>query len=359
MGQGGAATSGLAEPVLGGLDALRRELWRLGARTSLGRRCLHDRAVRLQVLGLGHLAASLALTLLAPVWLLLLGPLLLGVPHVAADVRFLVVQAPLPRAVRLAFMVPLVGMVLHRVVNFAGGPFSAVLEIGLGLGAAVLLLLLSPLSWPRRLTGAGLALGLLLWLSPQAGTALIVFAHLHNAIAATAWFVLAARSGGGLWRVSSVALVWVAVAAAFLGGAFDGALMAGHADVGGLSLGRLAGVMAPGLDGALAMRLVGLFAFAQSFHYVVWLRLVPQALDPRPNPPTFARTAARLRDDLGRAGLVALVALSVGLPLLAVLWNPEQARHLYLLGAVFHGWLELGVFLAMACGLRGFAAGAR
>jgi hypothetical protein len=349
---------GLAEGLLGGLDAARRAMWRLGVRTSLGRRCLQDRAVRLQVLGLGHVAASLALTLVAPVWLLLLGPLLLGVPHVAADVRFLVLQAPLSRATRLAFMAPLAGMVLHRFVNFAGGPFSAALELGLGLGAAALLLLLAPLPWPRRVAGAGLALGVLALLSAEAGLALLAFAHLHNAVAAAAWFVLSARSGGGRWRVGSVALAWLGAAALFLGGVFDGALAAGHADVGGLSLGGLAAAMAPGVDGPLALRLVGLFAFAQSFHYAVWLRLVPQALDPRPNPPTFARTAARLRADLGRAGVLALVGLSLGLPLLAALWQPEQARHVYLLGAVFHGWLELGVFLAMACGLRGFGPGA-
>jgi hypothetical protein len=49
-----------------------------------------------------------------------------------------------------------------------------------------------------------------------------------------------------------------------------------------------------------------------------------------------------------------VVAATLALPLAALLWDAGEARHVYLLAAVFHGWLELGVFLAMGLGLRGF-----
>jgi hypothetical protein len=98
----------------------------------------------------------------------------------------------------------------------------------------------------------------------------------------------------------------------------------------------------------MAMRVVALFAFAQSFHYAVWVRLVPQQMDPRPAPPTFMRTVGRLRQDLGALGFWLVVVSAIGLPLAALLTNAQDVRYLYLVAVVFHGWLELAVFGALA-----------
>lgn len=41
-----------------------------------------------------HLAVALLLTGVAPLWLLLVGPLILGVPHIVADIRYLLLRDP-------------------------------------------------------------------------------------------------------------------------------------------------------------------------------------------------------------------------------------------------------------------------
>ena len=67
------------------------------------------------------LVASLAATVIAPLWLLLLAPIVLGVPHVVADLRWLVLRPGVERRVLLAIAGPLAAMTALRVVNLVDG----------------------------------------------------------------------------------------------------------------------------------------------------------------------------------------------------------------------------------------------
>ena len=82
------------ELVLRAADAVRQQAWRLATRTAFGRRCARERQTRLAMLAIVHLSAALLLTGIAPLWLLLVGPLILGVPHIVADIRYLLLRAP-------------------------------------------------------------------------------------------------------------------------------------------------------------------------------------------------------------------------------------------------------------------------
>lgn len=336
------------------LDVMRRELWRLGARTALGRACLRDRSLRLEVLFHAHVVVSLFLTAVAPMWLLLLGPLLLGVPHVASDLRYLVVRPPIRIRWRLLLLTPLAAMVVLRAGAWLGWPWSATVELGLGLGTAALLLCLTPLSAPRRALGLAVLAAIFIGLAPEAHLSLLAFAHLHNAVAVVLWLWLFAKDAS-VRQVLTAALSFGVAAALILSGALD-PLWQAVPSLGGLTLEGMEAVMAPGLDAPVATRLVMLFAFAQSLHYAIWIRLVPQSLDPRPVPATFARSLARLGRDFGRGGLAVLAALAVGLPLLAVLWDADGARIAYLVAVVFHGWLEIALIAALAVGAAGSLA---
>jgi hypothetical protein len=342
--------SAIARP----LDAVRRELWRLGARTALGRACLRDRGLRLEVLFHAHVATSLVLTLVAPMWLLILGPLLLGVPHVASDLRYLLIRPPVRIRWRGLIAIPLVVMVALRAGAWAGLPWSPDVELGLGLGTAALVLCLTPLSAPHRAAGLASLVVVFLALVPDAHLTLLVFAHLHNGIAVALWLWLFAKDAA--WpRVAAAASSFALAAALILTGAFD-ALWGAVPPIGGLSLEGMEAVMAPGVDGPLATRLVMLFAFAQSLHYAIWIRLVPQSLDARPVPPTFARSFTRLGRDFGRGGLAILATLAVGLPVLALVWDADGARIAYLVAVVFHGWLEIALLAALFTGGAGSLA---
>src|SRR6185295_14439478 len=111
------------------------------------------------------------------------------------------------------------------------------------------------------------------WAGPIADVA---FAHLHNLVAVGLWWA---------WRKRKGRLHYLPLALTFLGGF---ALCAGFAEpilqkVGGLSapwtgisIAQVAYTLSPTPVGAIATRLVLLYAFWQSVHYIVWLRLIPE-----------------------------------------------------------------------------------
>ena len=340
--------------ALGPLDAVRRALWRLGCRLRLGRDAVTDRSLRLSLVAGGHILVAFALTAVAPLWLLLLGPIVLGVPHVASDLRYLVIRPPLPlgRAPIVAILVGLGAMTALRVGAALGGPLLLGPEVALGGGAILGAIALTPGRARWRPAALVAVAGLTVYgvLHP-ADTALWV-GHLHNLVAFVWWLSLA-RDGGPWRRVAWVAALYVAAVVAILAGALDGLFaLAWSGDAAGLEVDGLAATLAPGAEPVMAVRLVTLFAFAQSIHYAVWLRLVPQRLAPRKAPPSLARSVRDLRADLGVWGLRAVVAMSVLVPLFALV-DAYETRSLYLLLVLFHGWLELAVLGALVVARAG------
>lgn len=342
--------------ALDAVDRVRAGLWRFGCRFELGRRAVRDRSLRLALLASAHILVAFALTGVAPLWLLLLGPLLLGVPHVVNDVRFLVIRRPrglTPAAVK-GILTALALMTGARLVAVAGGPLLLDWEIALGGAAVTCGVALSDGPPLRRALIAAAAGALTVWAVGRPFDAALAVGHAHNLVAFGLWLAVA-REGGPLRRVLAVAALYLACAVAILAGAFDGLFVtAWGGDAAGLDLDSLAASLAPGLEPTLAVRLVALFAFAQAVHYVVWLRLVPQRLVPRAAPPTVRRSLAGARADLGRAGLAVAVALTLLVPLLALADAPET-RRIYLTLALFHGWLELAVIGAVLSARRGRA----
>src|SRR5262245_32161342 len=87
------------ETALAPADALRRAaLRRLGPRL---RPLIADRERRVAVTAVVAILVALLGASLFPLWLLALGPVILGVPHLVADARYLVMRPGLHR--RLAF----------------------------------------------------------------------------------------------------------------------------------------------------------------------------------------------------------------------------------------------------------------
>jgi hypothetical protein len=162
-----------------------------------------------------------------------------------------------------------------------------------------------------------------------------VFAHLHNVIAVALWW---------MWRPRGARLHWVPLV---LFAAFSALLLAGAAQpllgLRGPGLAHHLRTLAPGAGTDLGVRLVLSFAFAQSVHYGVWLRLVPEEDRGRPTPRTFAASFRALQADLGTRTLVIFGAAALGLAIWAA-FDLIAARAGYLRFAAFHGQLELAAF---------------
>ncbi len=110
--------------------------------------------------------------------------------------------------------------------------------------------------------------------------------------------------------------------------------------------------LSPVADPTLGVRFVLAFAFAQSVHYAVWLRVLPEDDRPRPGMRSFASSWKALTADMGLAPLA--IAGAVIMALLAwALRDPAAARDGYLRLAISHGHLELAVIaLLLVEGVR-------
>lgn len=342
----------LAATVLAGvdravvpLDRMRRATYR-AAVPWLGA-WIRDRDVRIGLHGVSVVLLAWLGAVLAPLVLLALGPLLLGVPHLLADLRYLVVRPGLHRR-RLA--VP-AGILL--------GLCTALGDLRWGLGALVVAALAARGRTVTRLMVLGPVLGLLLatWVVPYASH--VVLGHVHNLVALALWIVLGVALHG-----PGTASTWsrlVPTGAFLLGG---GALLGGAADgwIGpavGPSLGYHAATLAPGLDPVVATRWVVLFAFAQAVHYGIWLRVMPEVGRDRPAPRSWGASVAALRRDLGEPVLAGFVLLTLAIAVWGLV-DLVHARAGYLRLALFHGPLELAVLVVCAIegptALRGGAA---
>lgn len=309
-------------------DRLRRAA--LTKAAPLSRGLIVDRERRVAFIGTALIAAAFAATCVVPLWMIALGPLVWGVPHILADIRYLIARPGYHR--RPAVLIAI-----------AGGAAATAAGYGVrgGLASAGAVLLLSRGTAARRAIGVAVVAGLFAlaqWAGPIADLA---FAHLHNFVAVALWWA---------WRPRDTKLHWLPLllfvtgAAALLYGAAEPALRAtGGLDAPwtGLSMESLAYSLSPGPRSPLAIRLVLLYAFAQSVHYIVWLRLIPED-DRRSHTPRSYQQSYRVL--LGDVGPIVLWLTAAGVLVFAV-WalftDAGAARNAYLNVAFFHGDLEL------------------
>jgi hypothetical protein len=315
-----------AAPIAAADWARRRWLHLLGG---WARPIVTRRELRVALMFSATICTALAATLVAPLWLLILGPLLWGVPHLVADLRYLVVRPGHHRRSLLWIV--------------AGGPLlwtalGGELLWGFLGAAAAALVARAGLAARLAVAAAVLVVGVLLAQLGRVGD--VVFAHAHNFIAVALWWAWRPRRGKLHW----LPLALLVAASVFL--VSDAALRAVVA-TGGLSwfgggMGPEYQVwrLSPGLAPDWGLRLVLLFCFAQSIHYAVWLQLLPDDDRARATPPTFRASWADLQRDMTRPGLWIAGGLALALAAWAV-HDLMDACHGYFRMARFHGHLEV------------------
>ena len=312
-----------AEAALAPADVLRQRL--LLAFGAPLRSLIVDRERRVALLATVSVLAALAGACLAPLWMLVLGPVVLGVPHLLADLRYLVVRPGLHRraALWLAVGLPLIALAVSD-------------SVWPGLAAAAGALLVSRGSASRKILGLLAILALVLGARSLGGLRTgVVASHLHNLVAVAFWWTWRPRKG----RLHWIPLGLCAAGVAFLlwGPPLEPVL---SGPLGGLGLERMARVLSGGAPAAWALRLALLYAFGQGVHYAVWLRLMPEEDRARGVPRSFRASLRALHRDMGPwiLGASALAALAIALWAVADL---AAARAGYFRLALFHGHLEL------------------
>jgi hypothetical protein len=315
------------ETLTASLDRVR--LYAIRALGPVGRMIIARRELRVAAGGAFAVITALLGTLLVPFWLLALGPILLGIPHLVADLRYLVIRAGWRYRPALWW-----GCGLPILAAGVGGGVA----VGLTAGAGALV---AARGSSRRRAAGLVVVGALVAVAAWAGAvADLVMAHAHNLIAIGLWWAWRRRTGRLHWIPMGL---FIAGALLLAAGPIDPLVSAagalGRAPRGqGLALN--AAWLARGLDGAWVLRLVLLFAFAQSVHYVVWLRLVPDEDRERETPRTFSSSLRVLSAELGRGPMAIILLLCLALAGWAIV-DLFGARIGYLRLATFHGYVEV------------------
>lgn len=316
-----------APPPLAAADWLRRRWLRvLGG---WARPLMTRRDLRVSAMFSAMIVTATAATLIAPLWLLILGPLVWGVPHLVADLRYLVVRPGHHRR-------PLLWLL-------AGGPLLWTALGGdlvwgfVGAGAAALVAR-APLV--RRLVVLAAITAFALAFHTLGRTGDVVFAHAHNFIAVGLWWAWRPRRGRAHW----LPLALLVAASLFLLSDTALALVAASGGLtwfgGGMDPAYQVWRLSPGIAPDLGLRLVLLFCFAQAIHYAVWLQLLPDDDRARATPPTFRASYEDLCADLTRPGVWLAVLVAAAIAGWAV-FDLMHACHGYFRMARFHGHLEL------------------
>jgi len=313
------------------VDGLRSELLRTFARPI--KPLIARRELRVAVLGGLSLMLAFALTLTVPLWLLTIGPLVLGVPHLLADLRYLIIRPGLHR--RCGFLL-LVGVPLLATLVMP--------HLWIGLLSVAGAALLARVSWSLRSRVAVLALAMAAGTAALGGWASLLFAHAHNGLALVLWWQWRAARPRVQWWIPALfgfGIITLAVAgdaAVFHFGSLEPPGL-------GLDVDSLAWGLAPWQAGPeWTIRLLLIFAFAQATHYAIWTRLIPDDARPRPGLRSFAGSYRALIADCGRPLIIAAVLIAGGLAVWALI-EPAIARNAYLQLALFHGPMELAVAL--------------
>ncbi|MEN9578209.1 MAG: hypothetical protein RJA70_1218 [Pseudomonadota bacterium] len=348
---GSAAT--FSDRFLTPLDRVRTAVFLRFVRIPWLRGLLLSKRRRIPALLLAHAGIALVLSVVSPTLLLMLGPLVLGVPHLVADVRYLVLKPALSRSTRALLLGGGALLLLVRALEMAGVRGTVRLELGVAAALTLGLLLKNVPRWQSsRVLAAGLltlALGAaaLVWPSE----ARLFLGHAHNVVALGIWAFLfcgsRARALGVASLILGLAVLLVTTPLAWWG--FQNGLRSSF----GLHVFAATDTLAPGVhDTTLALGIVASFAFLQSVHYAVWLHAIPQEATRGEVTRTFSRSYRALVSDFGKPALLMLAVTVIAVPALGYL-APLRTQTTYLSLAAFHAYLELAVlalFLARGSG---------
>lgn len=338
------------------LDFGRFALLRFTLRHAIWRRVYQDRATRLAVWFSVAAAFHLGMSLAFPLAWLIPGPLLLGVPHVAASIRYSLGPMLAPGrerrgALALAALF-FCGIAAFRILH----PVDERLSIfaAEAIVTALAYVAVTAASRHQRAWLAGLWVAPVFaaaWRFPLAAAGVLAFAH--NGVGYLYW-MRAAKTARELRTSIACTVVFIAVSVAIVLGAFDPVyrLITPQLAIPGLGLrfDQIGGLLAPWTSSQKVWyRATVAYAFGNGLHYFVWLKALGDQNLRLGIPSTFRQSWRHLLDDFGGPAVWLLGILSAAAILMYVFLPFAQARAIYFSAVGIHGFFEfLGLGFAAA-----------
>ena len=336
------------------LERVRGSLLRAGVALPVVGPALRKRERRVVLRAAVAIVLALVGAILMPALLLAVSPVVLGVPHVASSLRYLVVRQRLPRLFVWAIVVCAGAILSFRVLEQYGHSPRAFARAEVAVATAWVI---AAAAWAARQARTRKRFWLAAPLLAGGGVAMIAFpifarlffVHVHNLGAVVVWALVMQRGrallplgllGGGLALLLSglVGPSWRVAA--------------------GVDVDAVGQWLVPGAAAGVAVPLVLAHVFTDSVHYAFWLGVIPEETLKREGTLTFRMTWRALRADFGSA-IWLVVGLSLAVPMLA-LFGLAHVRAAYYAVAGFHGYAE-GVMLVylIVLGRRDRGSGAR
>jgi hypothetical protein len=343
------------------LDHLRSFALRQTLRASWLRPVFYTRSLRLLCLFAATCALMLNLSLLFPLWVLFIGPLVYGVPHIFSSMRYFHYATGSASKEKMHRILGLIGGILMVVFlyrffftlhffgiqapqlsEWKGSTYLELISLAATFVIASAVYRKSALKVARGIAFLS-PLFVAFYFSPLWTIGAMVL--LHNFVAFVYWMIAAQKKSERLVAAVSFAAVLILTAGIFLGW-FDGIYRTIHPSLAlgftSLSVADTGRLIAPWSgDATLWLHACVAFAFGQSLHYFVWLKAIPDQFHYCEVPTSFRQSLALLKQDFGKILAVAAIVLSAGSVVLWSFMSFQTARLVYFALAAYHGYLEI------------------
>jgi hypothetical protein len=315
-------------------DDIRRSTLKRLLRIPLARSAFISPSKRIPIAQFGCVTMAFLAAVLQPILALSVGASLFGAPHLVSGARHLAIRRSLHPLSR-AMAVVTAGLGLLLLLGFGRWTIQAITVcFAASVGAEIAT---APSSAFRRTALLTVLAAATLAALRFHVLFLVAVTHLH-AVGSIAFFAVAARRRG----VSALPIVVgsIVVTVLVLSGVVDGLLRSPEwaRSFGPDAVVDLLGAPFEWASRALLQRSLALYAFGQSLHYMVWLRLMPEIDRRAPTPSSFRQAFQLLKQDFG-SWTIPLLGLCV-VSCTAMLFGGQSAREAYFALAYFHIGLE-------------------
>ena len=337
------------------LDFFRSKILKETLKVSFFRSLFLNRDQRILFLGLFALGFYFSVSLFFPMWVLLIGPVLWGVPHMISSLRYNVRHSFLDISEQKKVLVfqSLIWLLVfaYRVAidiynrNLFLSSYPLLFESACLIASFFIQIYFSrQVTW--RTIGFASVFTILVYSTYcfPIQTALVLLIG-HNYIPLYSWFksCQVKKDINVFWIVSSIYILLSVVI--YLGLVdFLYSYINPQGQIKFLNWNYSDVVSSFGAspdDYKFWFHIVSLYAFSQAMHYFLWIKAIPENYQPQQHPPSFNWTFKRLANDFGSSSLHVMVALVIMGVAYWLFFEFQTARLIYFSLASYHGFMEL------------------
>lgn len=344
--------------MISSLDMLRSKILKMTLQFSLFDHLFRSRGARILFLGFSALTFYFLVGSFFPLWILVIGPIVWGVPHLISSLRYnTLLGTSIPKTKVLFYSQGLLWLlvfsyrilvdVFHYDLLFYDETF---LVEGLALMSSFLL----QLFLLRKITLRSLLYFLVFFLlmlithDHPIEVALTLLIG-HNYLPLVTWYQ-SCQNRKDLRVFSIFTTVYVFLSIAILSGMQEHLYTLFSSfikpqDTLPLFNWNFMSIMEPfgaqSDDSSFWFRIVVLYAFSQSVHYFLWLKAIPENHQQQQFPPSFRWSFQKLQNDFGGSSIVILFGVLIAGFGYWAFFEYQSARTIYFAIASYHGFMEL------------------